>query len=190
MSTVLVTLAVLSLLLLVEGHVRLRRVLARRPAAPPSPSTAPSMTVIRPVKGVDIGAEENIRAFLKMEYPGQLELLFVVDSEEDPATPLIRRLISERRTTAHRVELLFSGSPPPHRTGKLNAMLVGVTAATGELLAFNDSDSRPTRDLLGRLVREKAWWIGPLAAALFGLGSLAALFSEGTAFAPFIYSIF
>jgi hypothetical protein len=48
----------------------------------------------------------------------------------------------------------------------------------------------PVRDLLGRLGREKAWWLGPLAAALFGLGSLAALFSEGSAFAPFIYSIF
>lgn len=154
MSTVLVALAVLSLLLLVEGHVRLRRVLARRLAAPPFPSRAPSMTVIRPVKGVDTGAEENIRAFLAMEYPGPLELLFVVDSEEDLATPLIRRLIAEHRTGAQRVELLFSGSPPPQRTGKLNAMLVGVGAATGELLAFNDSDSRPAKDLLGRLVTE------------------------------------
>ena len=154
MSILLAALAVVSLLLLMEGHIRLRRVLARRPAAPPFPSTAPSMTVIRPVKGVDTGAEGNIRAFLEMEYPGQLELLFVVDSEEDPATPLIRRLMAEHRTAAHRVELLFSGAPPPQRTGKLNAMLVGVAAATGELLAFNDSDSRPTKDLLGRLVTE------------------------------------
>ncbi|HZJ55232.1 MAG TPA: hypothetical protein VFD38_13920, partial [Myxococcaceae bacterium] len=124
MSTVLLALAVLSLVLLVEGHVRLRRVLARRPAPPPFPATAPSISVIRPVKGLDIGAVDNIRAFLEMEYPGRLELLFVVDSEEDPATPVIRRLIAEHPTTARRVELLFSGSPPPRRTGKLNAMLV------------------------------------------------------------------
>ena len=154
MSTVLVVLAGLSLLLLIEGHVRLRRVLARRHAPPPFPKSAPSMTVIRPVKGLDTGAEDNIRAFLDMEYPGRLELLFVVDSEEDPAAPAIRRFIAEHRTAAQRVELLFSGSPPPHRTGKLNAMLAGVAAATGELLAFNDSDSRPAKDLLGRLVSE------------------------------------
>src|SRR4030095_890584 len=110
--------------------------------------------VIRPVKGVDIGAEDNIRAFLEMEYPGALELLFVVDSEEDPATPVIRRTIAEHPPPARPVDLLFSGAPPPRRTGKLNAMLVGVTAATGELLAFNDSDSRPAKDLLGRLVSE------------------------------------
>ncbi|HZJ54927.1 MAG TPA: glycosyltransferase [Myxococcaceae bacterium] len=154
MSTVLLALAALSLVLLVEGHVRLRRVLARRPPPPSFPTTAPSMTVVRPVKGLDIGAEENIRAFLQMEYPGRLELLFVLDSEEDPAAPVIRRLIAEHPTGAERVELLFSGSPPPRRTGKLNAMLVGAAAATGELVAFNDSDSRPARDLLGRLVSE------------------------------------
>jgi hypothetical protein len=59
------------------------------------------------------------------------------------------------------------------------------------LLALSrPSEPRPVQGLLGRLRREKAWWLGPLAAALFGLGSLAALFSEGFAFAPFIYSIF
>jgi ceramide glucosyltransferase len=87
-----------------------------------------------------------------MEYPGRMELLFVVDSEEDPSYPVIRRLVTEHRTAAQRVEILLAGSPPPGRTGKLNAMLVGVAAATGELLAFNDSDSRPSKDLLGRLV--------------------------------------
>jgi len=154
MNTLLLVLAGLSLVLLIEGHVRLRRILDRRRGEPPFPASAPSMTVIRPVKGLDTGAEDNIRAFLEMEYPGRLELLFVVDSEEDPAYPVIRRLVAEHRTTAQRVEILLSGSPPPGRTGKLNAMLAGVAAATGELLAFNDSDSRPTKDLLGRLVSE------------------------------------
>ncbi|HSP19468.1 MAG TPA: glycosyltransferase [Myxococcaceae bacterium] len=154
MNTVLIALAVLALLLLLEGHVRLSRVLRRRRSPPPLPTTGPSITVIRPVRGLDPGAEDNIRAFLDMEYPGRLELLFVVDSVEDPAYPAIQRLIAEHPTGAQRVELLLSGTPPPRRTGKLNAMLVGVAAATGELLAFNDSDSRPSTDLLGRLVSE------------------------------------
>lgn len=154
MTTVLVALTLVSLLLLVEGHLRMSRVLRRRRAPPPVPTSGPSVTVIRPVRGMDPGAEDNIRAFLEMEYPGRLELLFVVDSVEDPAYPAIQRLIAEHPSKAQRVELLLSGTPPPRRTGKLNAMLVGVAAATGELLAFNDSDSRPTKDLLGRLVAE------------------------------------
>ncbi len=153
-STVLIALAGLALLLLLEGHVRLSRVLHRRRSPPPFPTTGPSITVIRPVRGMDPGAEDNIRAFLELEYPGRLELLFVVDSVEDPAYAAIQRLIAEHPTRAQRVELLLSGMPPPRRTGKLNAMLVGVAAATGELLAFNDSDSRPSKDLLGRLVSE------------------------------------
>jgi len=151
MSPLLAALAVIAIVLLLEGHLRLRAVLARRPSPPAAPTTARSVTVIRPVRGLDVGSEENIRAFLEMEYPGPLELLFVLDSEDDPATPAIRRLIAERRSTAARVEVLIAGPPPPQRTGKLNAMLVGVAASTGELLAFNDSDTRPEKDLLARL---------------------------------------
>ena len=152
MNLLLFALGLFSLMLLLEGHFRLRSILARRPPPPAVPRSARSVTVIRPVRGLDVGSEENIRAFLEMEYPGTLELLFVLDSEEDPATPVIRRMISERRTTAARVEVLIAGPPPPQRTGKLNAMLVGVAASTGELLAFNDSDTRPAKDLLARLV--------------------------------------
>ena len=152
MNPILAALAVLALLLLLEGHLRLRGVLARRRPPPAVPRSARSITVIRPVRGLDVGSEENIRSFLEMEYPGRLELLFVLDSEDDPATPVIRRMIAERRNEAVRVEVLFAGAPPPQRTGKLNAMLVGVAASTGELLAFNDSDTRPSKDLLARLV--------------------------------------
>jgi ceramide glucosyltransferase len=152
MNPILAGLAVLALILLLEGHLRLRGVLSRRRPPPAAPSSARSVTVIRPVRGLDVGSEENIRAFLEMEYPGPLELLFVLDSEDDPATPVIRRMIAERRSKAARVEVLIAGAPPPQRTGKLNAMLVGVGASTGELLAFNDSDTRPSKDLLARLV--------------------------------------
>jgi ceramide glucosyltransferase len=152
MNPLLVALAALAVVLLVEGHVRLQRVLRRRLAAPAPPASAPSVTVIRPVRGLDTGAEDNIRAFLEQEYPGPMELLFVLDSDQDPAYPVIRRLIGSHPTKATRVEVLLSGAPPPQRTGKLNAMLVGVAAARGELLAFNDSDTRPPRALLATLV--------------------------------------
>ena len=152
MSPILAALTVLALVLLAEGHLRLRGVLSRRHPPPAVPPTARSVTVIRPVRGLDAGAEENVRAFLEMEYPGPLELLFVLDSEDDPAIPLIRRMMTERGHPGSRAEVLIAGPPPPQRTGKLNAMLVGVAAAKGELLAFNDSDTRPSKDLLARLV--------------------------------------
>jgi hypothetical protein len=75
MSTVLLALAVLSLVLLVEGHMRLRRVLARRPAPPPFPATALHLRH-PPGEGAGMG-RDNIRAFSRWN---TRRLSFVVDS--------------------------------------------------------------------------------------------------------------
>jgi hypothetical protein len=45
----------------------------------------PSVTVIRPVRGKDVGAAENFKAALDTGYPGEVETIFVFDDENDPA---------------------------------------------------------------------------------------------------------
>lgn len=37
---------------------------ARRPPPPPPPSRYPALTVIRPIRGLDVGADDNVRALL------------------------------------------------------------------------------------------------------------------------------
>jgi ceramide glucosyltransferase len=119
------------------------------------PDRYPSLTVIRPIRGLDTEALENIRAALDTGYPGDCETLFVLDDAQEPALGLIRQAMLEAheagRTVAARV--LFSGQPPEGQTGKLNAMIVGLQAASGELIAFADSDIRPDREALRALVR-------------------------------------
>jgi ceramide glucosyltransferase len=114
----------------------------------------PSITVIRPIKGLDAGAEENIRSGLNHGYPGRVETLFVFDDDSEPALPLVEAAISQRRATGleTNARILFSGAPPAGRTGKLNAMIAGLREAKGELIAFADSDVRPDRKALTRLV--------------------------------------
>jgi ceramide glucosyltransferase len=121
----------------------------------PEPPRYPSVTVIRPIRDLDTGAEDNIRAALDTGYPGPVETLFVLDDENEPTLALIRRAIDEARHTQPSVDarVLFSGRPPPGRTGKLNAMIVGLDQAHGELVAFADSDIRPDREALRALVR-------------------------------------
>jgi ceramide glucosyltransferase len=119
------------------------------------PARYPSITVIRPIRGLDVEALENIRAALDTGYPGECETLFVLDDEQEPTLGLIQQALREASAAGRNVNarVMFSGRPPAGRTGKLNAMIVGLQAAHGELIAFADSDIRPDREALRALVR-------------------------------------
>ncbi|HEX6245747.1 MAG TPA: glycosyltransferase, partial [Polyangiales bacterium] len=135
------------------SHRRMWRLLA--PATPAAGSTRayPSLTVIRPIKGLDAGARENTEALLAQDYPGPLQTLFVLDSSADPAYPLVSELVAASGKDAR---VLLAGSRPARRTGKLHAMIAGMAQAEGELIAFSDSDSRPAPGLLRQLADELA----------------------------------
>ena len=92
------------------------------------PVRYPSLTVIRPIRGLDVEANENIRAALDTGYPGACETLFVLDDEQEPALALIQQAMREARAAGRSVDarVLFAGRPPAGRTGKLNAMIVGL----------------------------------------------------------------
>jgi ceramide glucosyltransferase len=148
-------------------HFRLRRaVLEQRAAGSPGPrreggwslgsETLPSITVIRPVRGLDVDADKNVAAALDNDYPGEVETIFVFDDELDPAFGAVRRgiaahLAAGRRGTAM---IMVAGPPPPTMTGKLHAMIAGLGEATGNLVAFGDSDTRPHPNSLRKLVEK------------------------------------
>jgi hypothetical protein len=84
-------------------------VLLRRTPAPRRRAAGlaryPSLTVVRPIKGVDSGLEENLAAALDHGYPGEVETLFVFDHPAAPAGPADRCPATSRSSTAARPPL-------------------------------------------------------------------------------------
>ena len=58
------------------------------------PDCTPSVTIYKPLKGVDEGLEDNLRSFFRLEYP-TYQLLFGVADHGDPAITVVERLLRE-----------------------------------------------------------------------------------------------
>lgn len=168
MQYVMILLGLVLLLATVWDHFRLRRALLEQHAAVQGSGIAdaiagrldarplPSITVVRPVKGLDVDAEQNLAAALDNDYPGEVETIFVLDDELDPAFATVRKAVAAHVATGRfgKARIMLAGEPPATMTGKLHAMIAGLGQATGYLVAFADSDTRPHRYSL-RLAVEK-----------------------------------
>lgn len=134
--------------------LRLRNVIQTHKRVPKYSGKYPSVSVIRPVKGLDVGAEENFRAALNTGYPGEVETIFVFDDVNDPAYHIALHVAKDFAATSDngRISLVVAGPPPKGRTGKLHAMIAGQKRAKNELIAFSDSDTRPDKNVLRILV--------------------------------------
>lgn len=135
-------------------HRRIRSLRRRSGELPPPLAHYPSVSVIRPVKGRDVEQAENFKAALDTGYPGEVETLFVFEDESEPGYRLAEEAIAAhvREGGTGSARIIEAGPPPPGRTGKISNMIAGVAEATGELIAFGDSDTRPDRKVLTNLV--------------------------------------
>lgn len=118
---------------------------AIRPQPEPAPPLSfPPISIVRPIKGLDTGIQENLNAAFHTGYAGDREILFVMDDDQEPAYPWVEQAIAEARQThpSIKARIILSGHPPAQRTGKLNAMIAGLQASHHSLVAFIDSDIR------------------------------------------------
>lgn len=159
MAAVVVGILTVLLAHLAYDHRRsLRRLRERASSRPDPPDRYPPVSVVRPVKGTDVGQEENFRAALDTGYPGEIETIFVLEDESDPAWARIRKAIAgreEARSGTRRpgaARVVLSGPPPPGQTGKIHNMIAGEAEASGQIIVFGDSDTRPDDGLISNLV--------------------------------------
>ncbi len=117
--------------------------------APGKWSAPPGVLVCVPCKGLDLDLADNLRCVLTQDYP-KYRVRFVVDTADDPASAVIKQLMSEASVPC---ELLVAG-----RCIDSGQKVHNLCHATAELpddvevLVFFDSDARPAPDAVARLI--------------------------------------
>jgi ceramide glucosyltransferase len=110
----------------------------------------PRVALFAPCKGLDVGIEDNLRSLLEQDY-SNYELTFVIENASDPVCRCLRRLIAEHPAAAAKICVAGAATDSGQKVHNLWVATDQLSNAV-EVLAFVDSDARPSRDWLRRLV--------------------------------------
>ena len=111
------------------------------------PRQYPSVSLVRPLCGIDNYAAETLRTTFELDYP-QHEILFCVASSTDPVLPLVRSLIAEHPQVTAK---LLIGDDRVSSNPKLNNVIKGWRAAAHDWIIIADSNVLMPRDYINRL---------------------------------------
>jgi ceramide glucosyltransferase len=112
----------------------------------------PSISVLKPLAGVDQGLETNLRSFFDQDHP-EFELLFAVRESTDPAIPVVQAL--QKQFPARASRLIVTGEPP-YPNAKVFSLDGMLAASRHDLLVMSDSDIRLAPGFLTSLAAEFA----------------------------------
>jgi ceramide glucosyltransferase len=110
---------------------------------------APRTAVFCPCKGIEPGLERNLTALTEFDHQNY-EIFFILASESDPAFSIVKRVAQNSRPKA---QVIIAGTPDGCGE-KVNNLRVAIEQLPEdfEFLAFADSDGRPGKSWLKRLV--------------------------------------
>jgi ceramide glucosyltransferase len=117
---------------------------------PPALRTTEPISILKPLSGLDLGLESNLRTFFEQDYT-KFEILFAVRSNTDPAISVVSKLQGDYPNIASR--LVVTGEPP-YPNGKVFGLDRMMSQAKNDLVVMSDSDIRVDRDLLKTVAAE------------------------------------
>lgn len=127
--------------------VAAQRYLSIRPQVPKS---FDSISILKPLSGLDLGLEANLRTFFEQDYPS-FEILFAVRNQSDPAAQVVSRLQKEYPKVPSQLVITCD---PPYPNAKVFSLDRMLSAAANDLVVMSDSDIRVTPDLLRTVAAE------------------------------------
>lgn len=112
-------------------------------------STEP-ISILKPLAGLDLDLESNLRTFFEQDYPA-FEILFAVRNESDPAASVVASLQRQYPKIASR--LVITGEPP-YPNAKVYSLDRMLAVAANDLVVMSDSDIRVSATLLRTIAAE------------------------------------
>ena len=107
----------------------------------------PGVSLLKPVKGLDIDAYENYASFCRLDYP-EYEIIFCVDAD-DPSLPVIEQV---KRDFPERPIRVLIGSGRKAINDKVARLVRLTNEAKYDLFVITDSDVRVRPDYLRNVV--------------------------------------
>ncbi len=114
----------------------------------PDDSFTPPVSILKPIRGLDPDAAENLASFCRLDYP-EYEMVFCVDPDDEAVLAVLRKLTAD--FPQRRIRVLY-GSQRVATNDKVAKLARLVSDAAHEVVVISDSDVRVRPDYLRRVV--------------------------------------
>lgn len=122
----------------------------------------PRLTLIKPIRGLDVGLAENLRSIVDADPSNGLQVLIAMEHPSDPAYPVAKAFAESHPNRD--ITLLITGDSGA-RMGKIHNMIEALPHAKHPAVIFSDADIKTTAGLL----EETAWAFANGYDAVYGL---------------------
>lgn len=110
----------------------------------------PTVSILVPAHNESIVITRTVRALLNFDYPkDRYEVIVINDNSSDDTAEKLEQV---QREFPDRRLIVISTGPEVGGKGKSNALNIGFSVSTGEIIAIYDADNTPEKDALAILV--------------------------------------